>query len=230
MNLVLEKLSKKALIGHRGEPAKELENTLESIERAIEDGADIVEVDIQRTADGVLVLSHDEDLKRSFNVDINIRQARWEDIKTVSTGRYRITTLREALELTAGRVGMFLEVKKPEDALAVAQLVEELKAQNWAAVISFYPEALEALKGRLLTGLVYARPPGMIPEAKKLGCGFVLPKYTLATQKAVDFAHRLRLFVVAWTVNEPERARELFQRGVDGVATDHVELIKKALL
>jgi len=59
---LLELFSKKVLVGHRGHPAKELENTLESIESAIKHGADIVEVDIQKTKDGVLVLSHDESL------------------------------------------------------------------------------------------------------------------------------------------------------------------------
>ncbi|MCS6999111.1 MAG: glycerophosphodiester phosphodiesterase [Aquificaceae bacterium] len=227
--LVLEKLSRKALVGHRGIPAKELENTLQSIQRAIEVGADIVEVDIQRTRDGVLVLSHDENLKRTFCVDINIRERSWEELKKLSKDGYSPARLEEALELVGGRVGMFLEIKHPEDGGAVLELVESIGARDWVALISFYPEVIGALRGRVITGLVYAKPPGSIPEAKKLGCSLVLPKYTLATQKAVDFAHRLKLFVVAWTVNEPEKARELFERGVDGVATDDVEGVRKAL-
>ncbi|MEN3027646.1 MAG: glycerophosphodiester phosphodiesterase [Aquificaceae bacterium] len=227
--LVLEKLSKRALIGHRGLPARELENTLRSIQKAMEAGADIVEVDIQRTKDGVLVLSHDENLKRTFGVDLNIREAFWEELRKVSKNGYSLARLEEALELVKGRVGMFLEVKHREDATPVLELVEGMGAREWVAVISFHPEALEALKGRVITGLVYAKPPGFIPEAKKMGCSIVLPKYALATQKAVDFAHRLKLSVVAWTVNEPERAKELFERGVDGVATDNVEELKTAL-
>lgn len=224
--LILEKLSKRALVGHRGIPAKELENTLQSIHRAIELGADIVEVDIQRTEDGVLVLSHDENLKRTFGLDVNIREASWEELAKISKDGYRLARLEEALELVGGKVGVFLEVKHPEDADAVREVVEGAKAKDWIAVISFYPEALEPLKGRLMTGLVYAKPPGSIPEAKKLGCSLVLPKYSLATQRAIDFAHRLKLFVVAWTVNEPQKAKELFERGVDGVATDDVESLR----
>ncbi|MCS6876162.1 MAG: glycerophosphodiester phosphodiesterase [Aquificaceae bacterium] len=227
--LLLEKLSKRALVGHRGMPAKELENTLQSVQKAIETGADVVEVDIQKTRDGVLVLSHDENLKRTFGVDINIRETDWEELKELSRDRYSLARLEDALELVNGRVGMFLEVKHPEDAGAVLRVVEGKNVKDWVAVISFYPQALEPFKSKLVTGLVYAKPPGSIPEAKKLGCSIALPRYNLATQKAIDFAHKLKLFVVAWTVNEPEKAMELFTRGVDGVATDNVEELKRAL-
>ncbi|MCS7262190.1 MAG: glycerophosphodiester phosphodiesterase [Aquificaceae bacterium] len=225
--LVLNKLSKGALIGHRGLPAQAKENTLQSVQRALEAGADIVEVDIQRTKDGVLVLSHDENLKRVFGVDVNLRDASWEELKELTGGE--LPRLEEVLELVAGRAGLFLEVKHPEDALPALEQVNQRRAQDWVAIISFHPEAVEPLKGKVVTGLVYAKPPGLIPEAKELGCSLVLPRYNLATQKAVDFAHRLRLFVVAWTVNDPEKAKELFQRGVDGVATDDVENLKGAL-
>lgn len=211
-------------VGHRGVPALELENTLPSIQRAIELGAKVVEVDLQKTADGVLVLSHDEDLSRVFGKSLRIREATWEEVKSVHKDGYRPARLEEALEVVAGKAGLFLEVKNPQDVLEVLQVVYSHKATDWTAIISFYPEAIEKIKGKITTGLVYSRPPGMIPEAKKLGCTFVLPKYPLATQKAVDFAHRLKLKVVAWTVNDLQKAKELFQRGVDGIATDDVRI------
>ena len=218
------------LVGHRGVPELELENTLQSIEKAIELGAHVVEVDIQRTRDGVFVLSHDDNLLRVFGVGLNIRDASWEEVAKVQRDGYRPARLEEALELTKGKVGLFLEIKHPEDAEGVYKKVLEYKAEEWTAIISFYPQALEVLRGKITTGLVYSKPPGMIPEAKKLGCLFVLPKYGLATQKAVDFAHRLKLKVVAWTVNDPQKAEELFERGVDGIATDNVKKLKDTIL
>ncbi len=226
--VVFENLGK-FLVGHRGIPALELENTLQSIQRAIELGAHVVEMDIQSTRDGVFVLSHEDNLKRTFGVDINIGESLWEDLRNLEKDGYRLARLEEALELVGGRVGVFLELKHPEHAQKVYTKVLEHRATDWTAVISFFPSALEELRGKIATGLVYSKPPGMIPEAKKLGCAFVLPKYPLATQKAIDFAHRLRLKVVAWTVNEPQKVRELFERGVDGVATDNVELMRKVL-
>ncbi len=227
--VVFENL-RKFLVGHRGIPALELENTLQSIQKAIELGADVVEMDIQRTRDGVFVLSHDDNLKRTFGVDINISESLWEELRNLEKDGYRLARLEKALELVGGKVGMFLELKHPEHAQEVYKKVLEQRAEDWVAIISFFPSALEVLRGKITTGLVYSKPPGMIPEAKKLGCLFVLPKYGLATQKAVDFAHRLRLKVVAWTVNDPQKAKELFERGVDGIATDNVKKLKDILL
>ncbi len=226
--LVLELLSKRAIVGHRGVPALELENTIPSIEKAIQLGADIVEVDVQKTADGVLVLSHDESLSRTFGVNVNVREKSWSELKGIKKNGYSIARLEEAFEAVGGKAGMFVEIKHPEDTEEVLKLIESIKVKDWVAVISFHLEVVEELKGRLTTGLVYWRPPGMIPQAKKAGCSIVLPKYMLATQKAVSFAHRLKLYVVAWTVNDPEKAEELWNRGVDGIATDDVRILKGA--
>ncbi len=227
---VLELFSKRVLVGHRGNPAKELENTLESVESAIRSGAHIVEVDIQRTKDGVLLLSHDENLERVYGKNVNIRESTWEELRGIKKGNYRLARLEEVIDLVNGRVGLFLEVKNPQDTEDIIKLLEDKKASDWSVIISFYPEAVEKARGKITTGLVYSKPPGMIPEAKKLGCSLVLPKYTLATQKAIDFAHRLKLKVVAWTVNDIQKAKELLERGVDGIATDNVEKLKNYFL
>lgn len=222
---ILDLLKRRAVVGHRGYPVKELENTLPSIEAAIRSGADIVEVDVQMTADGVVVLSHDDTLERTFGVSLNVRTATWEEVRRVSRGR--VPTLREALELVAERAGVFVEVKHPEDGAAVWGEVKEAGAAKWAAVISFHDEALAAAEG--YKGLIYAKPPGRVVDAKRLGCHVVLPHYALATEKAVALAHKLGLYVVAWTVNDPATAAELWRRGVDGIATDDVETILRAL-
>ena len=227
---VLELFSKRVLVGHRGNPAKELENTLESVESAIRSGAHIVEVDIQRTKDGVLLLSHDENLERVYGKNVNIRESTWEELRGIKKGNYRLARLEEVIDLVNGRVGLFLEVKNPQDTEDIIKLLEDKKASDWSVIISFYPEAVEKARGKITTGLVYSKPPGMIPEAKKLGCSLVLPKYTLATQKAIDFAHRLKLKVVAWTVNDIQKAKELLERGVDGIATDNVEMLRNYFL
>jgi glycerophosphoryl diester phosphodiesterase len=60
-----------------------------------------------------------------------------------------------------------------------------------------------------------------------LGCEFVLPHYRLATEKAVAFAHRMGLLVVAWTVDDAETAAELKRRGVDGIASNYPDRILK---
>ncbi|MGC9051501.1 glycerophosphodiester phosphodiesterase [Pyrobaculum sp.] len=225
---ILELLRKRVVVGHRGFPARELENTIPSIEAAVRHGADVVEVDVQTTADGVVVLSHDDTLERTFGVPLNVRTSTWDEVRRVEKGRYRVPTLREAIEAVAERAGLFVEVKHPEDAAAVQRVIREAGAGRWAAVISFHDDALKAVEG--YKGLVYAKPPGRVVDAKKLGCHIALPRYPLATEKAIALAHKLGLYVVAWTVNDPTTAAELWRRGVDGVATDDVEKIRDTKL
>ncbi len=85
------------LVGHRGVPELELENTLQSIEKAIELGAHVVEVDIQRTRDGVFVLSHDDNLLGVFGVGLNIRDASWEEVAKVQKMVIALQGLRKPL-------------------------------------------------------------------------------------------------------------------------------------
>jgi glycerophosphoryl diester phosphodiesterase len=146
-------------------------------------------------------------------------------VRKVERGRYRVPTLREALELVAGRVGMLVEVKHAEDAPKVVEVIREVGAERWVAVISFHEEAVAGIS--LYKGLIYAKPPGKITEAKKLGCHLVLPHFRLATDKAIAFAHRLGLAVVAWTVNDKTTAAQLWSAGIDGIATDDVEKIRE---
>jgi glycerophosphoryl diester phosphodiesterase len=225
---LLELFKLPVIVGHRGYPNKELENTLPSIEAAIEHGADIVEVDIQSTLDGVLVISHDESLERTFGVSVNIRESVWKDIKKIKKGKYTVPTLSDVLKTVSGRVGLFVEIKHPEDTEKVVKAIHEAKAEKWTAVISFHEEVLKDLN--LYKGLVYSKPPGKILEAKEIGCQLVLPKYYLATEKANAFAHRMGLYVVAWTVNNVDTAVKLWKSGVNGIATDDVELIKSSLI
>ena len=237
MHLVLDALSRRpfAVIGHRGAAGLALENTLTAFKKALEVGVDIVEFDIQLTADGIPVLLHDETLERIAGLHVNVRNTSFSELKNVTLpGGEKIATLEELLALDAGRLPLFIEIKHPGDTSRVLEVIAREKAIDYVAIISFHEEALRIARERLPSiprGLIYATPPGKIVEAKKLGCNIVLPRYTLATEKAVAFAHRLGLKVVAWTVNDVTTAVRLVKRNVDGIASDYpdriVELRKK---
>ncbi len=235
MNRVLEALERKpfAVVGHRCAAGEALENTLSALKQAIQDGADIVEVDVQATRDGVLVLAHDENLYRIAGVDLNVREATWEEVSRVKLPNgERVARLDEFLEHIVDVIPAFIEVKHPEDTPLVLEAVRGF--EEWIAIISFHDDAIAQVRRRapsIPVGLIYARPPGRIVDAKRLGARIVLPRYTLATEKAVRFAHRLGLKVVAWTVNNESTALQLWKRGVDAIATDYprriVELRRK---
>lgn len=228
MNKILERLSRTpfAVIGHRGAAGLAPENTIAAFRKALELGADAVEVDVQLTLDGIPVAVHDEDLTRVAGIGINVRRSRIGDLVNVRMGEEPLATLEEVLRACADRAGILVEIKIPGDEAAVADVIRSVGAEEWAAVISFHETVLSSLAKILNVplGLVYSQPPGKIFEAKRLGAGLVLPRYGLATEKAVGLAHRLGMRVVAWTVNQPKWVEELWKRGVDGIATDYPDM------
>jgi len=214
-----------AVVGHRGSKGTAPENTLLGLEHAVRAGADVAEFDAQLTADGVAVASHDPAVRTDSGEIINVREVTYAELSKHTVSGERIPTIEEIIESAKGRIALFIEVKDPHDAETIISLIKSLGAEEIAAVISFHKEAASlAAREGLWAGIIYFRPPGAIIDAKKLGCRLVLPRYPLATRKAVAFAHRLGLKVVAWTVNDENLMRELADRGVDAIATDYPAL------
>ena len=229
---VLEKLRVKpfAVVGHRGAAGLAAENSLRALREAIRVGADIAEFDMQATSDGVVVASHDPVVVADNGLKIGLRRASYEELRRITVRGEPIARLEELLAEAVGKIPLFLEVKEPRDTRLVVDVVRREGALGWIAIISFYDEALRiarSLEPRIPLGLVYYKPPGRLFEAKKLGCRIVLPRYSIATSKAVSLAKRLKLYTVAWTVNDEKWFVELWKRGVDGIATDRPDLGSK---
>ncbi len=226
--MILEKIKRKpfAVVAHRGGIEKYPENTVAAIAYAVSLGVDIVEIDVRSTKEGELVLLHDPNFKRIAGIDVSPSQLTLEEIKRIEIKGQCVATLQEALEAVEGQTGLFIEIKEPQTTDRVIESVSSAGAAKWVAIISFWEEAVsEAKVAGLVAGLVYSKPPGKIKEAKELGADFILPKYTVATQKANRFAHALGLPVVVWTVNKKELAKEMLTRGVDAIATDHPSML-----
>lgn len=227
MVTLIEAFSRKpfAVVGHRGSRGTAPENTLLGLSHAIEAGADIAEFDAQLTADGVPVASHDPVITADSGEVVDIRGVTYAELSKFTVSGEKIPTIEEVVESARGKIALFIEVKDPHDAGTITSLIKDLQAEAFVAVISFHKEAAAiAARDGLWAGIIYFRPPGAIIDAKKLGCRLVLPRYPLATRKAVAFAHRLGLKVIAWNVNEKDLMKELASRGVDAIATDYPEL------
>ena len=223
---ILEYLSREpfAVVGHRGAHGVRPDNTLAAFRYAVEAGADIVEMDVRRTKDGTLILLHERDFKHLIGRAIPPGQLDFAFIREhIRVEGEPIPTLEEALKEVAGRVGVFVEIKEPETTEQVLETLKRCGISESVAVISFWDEALEQTR-RLApgqtTGLIYARAPGRITDAHALGATIVLPHVRLATARANAFAHKLRLRVVSWIINDEETARQQVENGTDGLATD----------
>lgn len=115
------------VIAHRGEHLQHTENTLPAFQAAIELGADYIEVDVRTTKDGKLVLMHDGRVDRTTNGTGEVSAMTFDDIRALEVrGGGKVPTFDEALDLAAGRIGVYVDCKQ----IAPADLVSALERHN----------------------------------------------------------------------------------------------------
>jgi len=211
------------VIAHRGASAALPENTVEAFRGAAERGADWVELDARRTADGALVVLHDAHLPDGRAL---IRERR-------STLPASVPTLAEALDACAG-MGVNVEIKNsPEDpdfdrddavADGVIGLLHERGGRDEVLISSFNPHTVarcRALDPEVPTALLVFEPPADAVERVVAGGHRALHPYDVFVDAAlVDRAHRAGVAVNVWTVDDPDRLAELARLGVDGLCTN----------
>lgn len=213
-------------VGHRGARAYETENTIDSFRKAIELGANAIELDVRISKDKRLVLCHDDNLKRVFGVDVRIDEATLKEMKTLTGGK--IATLDEALDFIDRKVDKILiELKEPGCEKQVIDEIIKKKLLDKVVIISFHEEALQKvreLNKKVETGLIYARHKNPITSALTLNAQYLVPLYRFVHTKNVEDAHRKNLKVIIWTINTKEEAEKYILKGVDGIATDRPDI------
>ena len=191
------------VIAHRGASWGLPENTLPAFERAIELGADYVELDVHAARDGSLVVCHDPP-------------------------RGGEPRLEEAIQLLGGRIGIMCELKSPwryrrHDVVARAV---KLLPQD-AIVVSFDPRALQEVRSRRVLQHVGFGASIRAAARYAWGVGFLDARLT---RRGLAKARALGLATTVYTVNDPARMRELAALGVDGIFSDRPDLLRATLL
>ncbi len=228
MSSLPEWMNRFLFIAHRGASAYEPENTIKAFRRALEMGADAIEMDVRITSDGVPVVIHDETLDRVAGANLRVRDLTLSELrKHLVFGSEPIPTLTEVLDEFGGRIPLFIEIKDVEATEKVIQEIASRGLQRDVAIISFKPEALaiarNALKD-LVTGIITSRRIASAREVIKLGVQAFLPRYDAITPRIVKEMHAHGVRVYVWTVNDPSLAVKLIGYGVDGIATDRPDL------
>ena len=204
------------VIAHRGASAEETENTLPAFERAIELGADYIELDVQASSDGALVVFHDLLLDRLTPLRGPLRARPLAALR-----EHEIPTLAEVLELASGRVGLMVEIKSPwlyrrHD--IVAGTVGLLNGD--AVVLSFSRKAILETR-KLRPDLRTMQHVGVgVPIRRAAGAWAAGFRDDRVTTRGLARARALGLETAVYTVNDEERMRELADLGVDGIVTD----------
>jgi len=230
------------IIGHRGAGGVAPENTRTAIERAISAGAQWVEIDVQETADGEVVVIHDSDLMKIAGVDLKVWDATVDEITAVDVGSSfdpkfhdeRVPTLREILNLCKGRIGIIIELKsyghghmleqRVVDLVEAAGSVDEVQCMSLKASVV---AQLKKLRPNWRVGLLLSLAVG---DLRSIEADFLAVNARFATSRMVQEAHEAHKLLYAWTLNDPVSISRMVGRGVDGVITDYPDMAKSVLV
>ncbi len=207
------------VIGHRGAKALAPENTLEGIRTAARCRADLVEVDVRLSKDGVLVLMHDETVGRTTGGQGKVEDLFLDDLRALG-----VPALAEVVSLVK-ELGMGLVVEMKEEGIEEL-LSQELKGCD-ALVTSFYHSSLREVKdlSGLKTGIIISSlPVRPVDLAAWVEADAIFPKRT--NPRLFKEAHRHGIKVYPWTINDKEEASWLLRLGADGLVTDDPCLIR----
>lgn len=240
------------VIAHRGDSAHHPENTLASFASALELGAELVELDVQLTLDGQVVVLHDPTVDRTTDGTGDVRQMRLAALRKLSAGypqRFggrhageRIPTLAEALGLLRGRARAMIEIKADSvgddaaggvEALTLAE-VRRAEMMQDVALLSFDRRALlrcRDLAPAVTRGCLFYRASvdEVLEGARAVGSTLVMPEKGMLSEELRDRVRAAGLRVATWVVDDPGELRTLARYDLFGVGTNRPGVLLEAL-
>ena len=225
-------------IGHRGAKGHIAENTLESIQKAINLGVDGVEIDVFRCASGEIVVFHDKKLDRLTNSTGFIEEMTIDALNNVLVeGKYKIPTLEEVLTLIDGNILLNVELKGKNTAKKTALILEKFVSNtkwesNQLIVSSFDWDELIIFKNEntdIPIGILNDKNTlnEVLDIAMKLDAVAIHPNFSSLNQEVVNTIHDSGFKIYSWTINAPEEIDKAITFGIDGIITDFPDRIPK---
>ncbi|HET8725546.1 MAG TPA: glycerophosphodiester phosphodiesterase family protein [Anaeromyxobacteraceae bacterium] len=236
------------VLGHRGASAEAPENTLASFARALDQGADGFELDVWRCATGEAVVVHDEDLVRTGQSPLRVKDAPLAALRELDVGRWRgeafrgerVPTLPEVLEAFP-RAVVNVEMKSgriPDPGLAVevTRAIRQAGAEGRVVVSSFSGTLLGAFRSiaaDVATGFLVESGPLAALRAgailRALRPRAIHAPRESATDERIQAWKGAGLRVLVWTVDDPAEAERLARRGVDAIVSNRPGVVREAV-
>lgn len=235
------------VVAHRGASGTAPENTLASFQKAIEDGAHLIEMDVQATADAIPIVFHDKGISRTTNGRGLASKLNYDDLKKFDSGFWfgeefkgeHIPSLEEVLSFLSGKILLNIELKnlglQPELILRnIFELLEMYDFSNKVVISSFYYNELELAKKinpRIPIAPIRipkdSTPPSKLKE--RLNCeGFVCSVEEISKEIADD-AHRNNLFMGVYSVDNENQLDYVISFGVKAIVTNYPKEIRQLL-
>lgn len=228
------------VIAHRGASGHLPENTMPAYELAVTQRADMIEIDLHRTRDGEVVITHDEVLD-GIGGEGEIADVTWDYVRSLDAGDgERVPRLDEVLDRFAPRIPFNLELKAGPhgpypglerialDAVEARGVLEETLFSSFSDEVlhTLRSESAAARIGVLVSGRA---PQGWLERAAAVGAEAVNFWVGLATDEAVETAHAAGLAVNVYTVDDTPTLEALIERRVDGIFTNLPDRLRSLL-
>ena len=233
-------------IAHRGASGHAPENTMEAFQKGVEMKADYIEIDVQMTKDGELVVIHDTTVDRTTNGTGKVGDLTLAEIKQLDAGSWfggayageTVPTFEEVLDAFRGKVGVLIELKAPElypgveEKIAEALIERNMSIPNNNKIIiqSFNHESMKKSKALLpnlshgvLTGGSWADVTEEQLAQFATYADYFNPTMNIVTDELVSDVHEAGMDIYPYTSRSQEQALRLFDLNVDGIITDYPE-------
>jgi glycerophosphoryl diester phosphodiesterase len=230
-----------SVIAHRGASIEAPENTLAAFRLAVNQGADFIEMDVQESADGEVVVVHDSDLMKLGGPPTKIWDMTADELKAVDVGsrvdpKYAgegVPTLAEVLAAVKGRAKVVIELKSyghdvrlEERVVAIVEAAGMVKDCIFMSLDHAMVAKMKRLRPDWRVGVLAAKALGNILT---IPADFLAVEAGMANVRFVWRAHRAGRDVYAWTINTPVSMLRMMSCGVDGLITDKPDLGRRAV-
>ncbi|MEK6153323.1 glycerophosphodiester phosphodiesterase family protein [Flavobacteriaceae bacterium 3-367] len=224
------------VIGHRGAMGHETENTLASVQKALDLEVDMMEIDVFKIKSGEIVVFHDSTVDRLTDGHGPVESYTLAELKQLTLiGDHKIPTLSEVLELINKSVPLNIELKGADTAVGVQRIMEKFINRNgWTMehfiISSFYWEELRKMRQInpevALAILIEGEDPAKaIPIARELSAEAINPDIDQLDHVSADKIKASGFKIYTWTVNAEEDIQKAKQLAVDGIITNYPERI-----
>ena len=229
------------VIAHRGAAGRAPENTMAAVKAAIEDKTDWVEIDVQETVDGKVVVVHDSDFMKLAGVDLKVWDGTLEEIQAIDVGSWfapefadqRTPTLIDVLKESKGKAQVVIELKyyghDEQLEQRVIDIVEQLGMTEEVAIMSLKYDGVQKvrkLRPDWDTGLLSAQVLGNMGN---LDVDFLAVNMAMASPTFIRSNQAAGKRVLVWTVNDKMSMFRMMSLGVDGIITDEPALARQVM-
>lgn len=193
----------------------------------------MIEVDVQLSKDGYMVIIHDETLDRTTSGKGYVKDKTLTELKKFDAGKGEsIPTLQDVIDLVRGKAVLAIDTNVLGVEKMIVELVRENEVEDSVFVSSLcHPivKRIKQLNQRIKTGVTFMSYPIKPAElALNAQANILLPYFRFVSSDIVKDAHRHNLEIYAWTVNDFREASRLVEMGIDGITTDKPDILSMA--